>query len=70
MPSILKTGASVQDGSSQECDILVAADGRSSKLRACLLPDEEPLYSGIVMLAVRAPLPVARKTYDTDIDIV
>ena len=39
-----------QDGSSEECDILVVADGHRSRLRACLRPEETPSHPGIIML--------------------
>ncbi|KAI1748870.1 putative monooxygenase [Xylaria castorea] len=34
-----------------ECDILVAADGASSKIRACLRPDDNLQFAGAVQLA-------------------
>lgn len=50
-----------QDGSSQACDILVAADGIHSKARASILPLEKPKYTGVMMFAGRSdvmdPLP-------------
>ncbi|KAI0448965.1 putative monooxygenase [Xylaria acuta] len=35
----------------EECDILVAADGASSKIRACLRPDDNLQFAGSVQLA-------------------
>lgn len=40
------------DGSSEECDLLVVADGANSKLRAALLPHEVNRYAGVCMLYV------------------
>lgn len=42
----------LQDGSSKQCDILVVADGASSKIRADLLPDEQPKQRGYVSIKV------------------
>ena len=46
----------VQDGSEHHCDLLVVADGANSKVRASLLPSEQPHYEGVLIMAVRAPL--------------
>ncbi|KAI3322782.1 FAD/NAD(P)-binding domain-containing protein [Xylariaceae sp. AK1471] len=35
----------------EECDILVAADGASSKIRACLRPDDNLQFAGAVSMA-------------------
>ncbi|GAW23332.1 hypothetical protein ANO14919_128880 [Xylariales sp. No.14919] len=35
----------------EECDLLVAADGASSKIRACLRPDDNLQYAGSVQMA-------------------
>ncbi|KAI0538696.1 putative monooxygenase [Xylaria digitata] len=35
----------------EECDILVAADGASSKIRACLRPDDNLQFAGSVQMA-------------------
>lgn len=43
------------DGSSAEHDLLVVADGANSKLRAAMLPQEQPNYAGVCMLFVRHP---------------
>ena len=43
------------DGSTDECDLLVVADGASSKLRATLLPQEVNRYAGISMMFVSPP---------------
>ena len=40
------------DGTTEECDMLVVADGANSKLRDSLLPHEKPSYTGICMLMV------------------
>lgn len=51
-----KSGDPVQlkfaDGSTEECDLLVVADGASSKLRAALLPGEVNRYAGLSMMFV------------------
>jgi len=38
----------------EECDFLVAADGASSKIRACLRPDDDLKFAGAVQLAGNA----------------
>jgi 2-polyprenyl-6-methoxyphenol hydroxylase-like FAD-dependent oxidoreductase len=35
----------------EECDILVAADGASSKIRGCLRPDDSLRFAGVVQMA-------------------
>lgn len=44
----------LQDGSMTECDLLIVADGASSKLRACLRPDDNLNYAGAVMIGGNA----------------
>lgn len=40
-------------GQKTDCDILVIADGSSSKLRAALRPEEQKGYLGVCMISVR-----------------
>ena len=40
------------DGSTEECDLLVVAEGANSRLRAALLPHEVNRYAGVCMLFV------------------
>ncbi len=51
-----KPGEPVQitlaDGSTEECDLLVVADGANGKLRTALLPHETNQYAGVCMLFV------------------
>ena len=42
------------DGTDTQCDLLIIADGSSSKLRAKLRPEEQKGYLGICMISVRA----------------
>lgn len=44
---------SFADGSREECDLLVVADGANSKLRSSLMPSESKRYAGVCMLFVR-----------------
>ena len=46
---------SFADGSREECDLLVVADGANSKLRTALLPAEGSRYAGACMLFVSVP---------------
>ncbi len=46
------------DGSTAECDLLIVADGASSKIRTSLLPHETNRYAGVTMLYVSAFDPV------------
>lgn len=56
------------DGKQTDCDILVVADGSSSKLRAALRPGEQKGYLGVCMISVCYPsgviqsIAVARNT--------
>lgn len=41
-----KTGVEFSDGTTEECDLLIAADGSRSKLRASLRPDDKLEFAG------------------------
>ena len=45
----------LQDGSVTHCDLLIAADGSGSKLRACLRPEEKLRSLGAAAIIVRLP---------------
>jgi 2-polyprenyl-6-methoxyphenol hydroxylase-like FAD-dependent oxidoreductase len=47
----------LSNGKTDECDILVAADGASSKIRAFLRPDDKLLFAGAVCISGVARFP-------------
>lgn len=47
----------LSNGETTECDILIAADGASSKLRKCLRPEDGLNYAGAVMIGGNATFP-------------
>lgn len=47
----------LSNGETTECDLLIAADGASSKLRRCLRPDDGLNYAGAVMIGGNATFP-------------
>jgi len=56
----LKDGSAevaLDDGSISVCDLLVIADGASSKLRRCLRPDDDLKYAGAVIIGGNATFP-------------
>lgn len=58
--AVLKDGkmeVGLSDGTTTECDLLIIADGASSKLRSCLRPDDGLDYAGAVMIGGNAHFP-------------
>lgn len=47
----------LSDGSEDSCDFLVAADGASSKLRACIRPDDKLNFAGVVSISAVSRFP-------------
>lgn len=47
----------LSDGTTTDCDLLIIADGASSKLRSCLRPDDGLDFAGAVMIGGNAHFP-------------
>ncbi|KAK4556278.1 hypothetical protein LTR86_006422 [Recurvomyces mirabilis] len=61
--AVLKNGrveVGLSDDTMKECDLLIIADGASSKLRACLRPDDGLNYAGVVVIGGNADFPDGR----------
>lgn len=52
-----KVEVKLSNGTITECDLLIAADGASSKLRTCLRPSDGLNYAGAVMVGGNATFP-------------
>jgi 2-polyprenyl-6-methoxyphenol hydroxylase-like FAD-dependent oxidoreductase len=49
-----KVQVQLSNGEADECDLLIAADGANSKIRACLRPDDTLSFTGAVCIGGRA----------------
>lgn len=63
-----KTRVHFRDGSTDDCDILVVADGASSKIRAQLRPDDVLQFTGIVSISGTATFPDGEIPWPVDAD--
>ncbi|TPX09046.1 uncharacterized protein E0L32_001693 [Thyridium curvatum] len=55
-----KVEIGLSDGSTDECDLLIAADGANSKVRECLLPDETLQFAGARLYSGTSKFPLGK----------